>query len=267
MTEPVRVLVVDDEPLARSGLIALLARDPEVELVGDASDGAQAIRAIRELAPDLVLLDVQMPEVDGFAVIRAVGVERMPVVVFVTAYDEYALRAFEVNAVDYLLKPFDDRRFATALERGKRAARVASADDLAKRLVGLLSSMGGTEAAALDAEPAGNWLTRLVVRKTGTRLFVPVEEIDWIEAADYCVKVHVGARTHVIRESLSHLERRLDPSAFFRAHRSAVVNLERVQEVQPTPHGDLVLLLRTGARVRLSRSRRAALEAQLGQAL
>jgi len=267
MTDLVRVLVVDDEPLARSGLIDLLVRDPEVELVGEASDGARAIRAIRELKPDLVLLDVQMPEVDGFAVIRATGVERMPVVIFVTAYDEYAIKAFEVNAVDYLLKPFDDRRFATALERAKRAVRVASADDLTRRLVGLLGSIGGADAAQVEGEPAESWLTRLVVRKTGTRLVVPVEDIDWIEAADYCVKIHVGARTHVIRESLSNLERRLDPTAFFRAHRSAVVNLERVQEVQPTPHGDLVLLLRTGARVRLSRSRRPALETQLGQAL
>jgi two-component system LytT family response regulator len=263
VTARIRVLVVDDEPVARAGLAALLAQDGDTTVVGECGDGPAAVAAIRSLEPDLVFLDVQMPDMDGFDVLRAIGPDRMPVVVFVTAFDAYAVRAFDVNAVDYLLKPFDDRRFAEALARAKRAVRQGAVDDMTRRLVDLLSA----DASTADDTPADSFMTRLVVKKSGTRLLVGVEEIDWIEAADYCVKIHTPGRTHVIRESLNHLEQRLDPSRFFRAHRSAIVNLDRVQEIQPTPHGDLTLLLTTGARVRLSRSRRVALEGQLGQTL
>lgn len=262
MTAPIRVVVVDDEPVAREGLRGLLAADPEVEIAGECSDGRAAVEAILERRPDLVLLDIQMPEMDGFEVIRAVGPQRMPAVVFVTAYDEFALRAFEVHALDYLLKPFDDERFRDALSRAKATVRRGDPERLTRHLAALLS--------AGDAQPPpadGGWLTRLVVRKPGASLFVPVDQIDWIESADYCVKIHAGGRVHVIREALQRLEQRLDPSRFFRAHRSALVNLDRVREVQPALHGDSVLILQDGTRVKLSRTRRSALERRLGQPL
>ena len=259
---PVRVLIVDDEPVAREGLRGLLGADPEIEILGECGDGRAAVDAIREREPDLVLLDIQMPEMDGFEVVRAVGPARMPPVVFVTAYDEFALRAFEVHALDYLLKPFDDDRFHAALGRAKALVRQGDSESLTRRLLTLLDQRSGAGSATDQV-----WLTRLVVRKTGTSLFVPVEQIDWIESADYCVKIHTGGRAHVIREALQRLEQRLDPARFFRAHRSAIVNLDRVREVQPAFHGDFVLVLHDGTRIKLSRSRRSELERRLGQAL
>lgn len=262
MSPPIRVLIVDDEPVARGGLRGLLASDPEIEIVGECGDGRGAVEAILARRPDLVLLDIQMPEMDGFEVIRAVGPERMPPVVFVTAYDEFALRAFEVHALDYLLKPFDDDRFREAMSRAKDSVRRGDADGLARQLVALLGP-GSLEPSGAER----GWLTRLVVRKPGASLFVPVEQVDWIESADYCVKIHAAGRTHVIREALQRLEQRLDPSRFFRAHRSALVNLDRIREVQPAFHGDCVLVLQDGTRVKLSRSRRSELERRLGQPL
>lgn len=259
MSARLRVLVVDDEPIARAGIVALLARDPELEVAGECADGRAAATAIEQLRPDLVLLDVQMPEMDGFEVIAAVGVERMPPVVFITAWDQFAVRAFEVHALDYLLKPFDDERFVAALDRAKRAARAAHAGDvgeLAQRLAALVQSPGGS-----------GWLTRIVVRKAQGAVFVPIEEVDWIEAADYCARIHARGKVHVIRETMQRLEERLDPARFFRVHRSGIVNLDRVREMQPTPQGDHVLVLQDGTRVRLSRARKAALEERLGQPL
>jgi two-component system LytT family response regulator len=251
-----RVLVVDDEPVARAGIISLLARDGDLEIAGECGDGRSAVQAIRDLKPDLVLLDVQMPEMDGFEVIGAVGVDRMPPVVFVTAWDQFAVKAFEVHALDYLLKPFDDDRFSAAIERVKRAARAGNVGELAERL-----------AALVQAPAAGGWLTRIVVRKASGAVFVPIEEVDWIEAADYCARIHARGKVHVIRETMQRLEERLDPARFFRVHRSGIVNLDRVREMQPTPQGDHVLVLTDGSRVRLSRARKAALEERLGQPL
>jgi len=262
VSAPLRVLIVDDEPVAREGLRGLLAQDPEIAVVGECADGQAAAEAIVSLVPDLVLLDIQMPELDGFDVVRRVGPERMPPVVFVTAYDEFALRAFEVHALDYLLKPFDDDRFAAAMARAKAIVRAGDLGGMARRLLALLGDARPPE----EASEAG-WLTRLVIKKPGASLFLGVEQIDWIESADYCVKIHVGARTHVIREALQRLEQRLDPARFFRAHRSAIVNLDRVREVQPAFHGDFALILHDGTRVKLSRSRRSELERRLGQTL
>ncbi len=252
-----RVLVVDDEPVARAGLTALLAHDPGLTVVGECRDGQEAVDTIRRLGPDLVLLDVQMPEMDGFQVIRAVGPDRMPPVIFVTAWDQFAVRAFEVHALDYLLKPFDDERFAEAMARAKRLIASGEVGDLAGRLAALLR----------HPEATGPWLSRIVVRKPSGAVFVPVDEIDWVEAADYCARVHARGKVHVIRESMQRLEQRLDPTRFFRVHRSGIVNLDRVREMQPARHGDHVLVLQDGTRVRLSRSRKAALEERLGQPL
>ena len=256
MSARLRVLVVDDEPVARAGIVALLRHDDDLEIAGECGDGRSAVDAIRDLKPDLVLLDVQMPEMDGFEVIAAVGVDRMPPVVFITAWDQFALRAFEVHALDYLLKPFDDERFIAAMDRVKRVARAGSVGELAERL-----------AALVQAPAASGWLTRIVVRKASGAVFVPIEEVDWIEAADYCARIHARGKVHVIRETMQRLEEKLDPARFFRVHRSGIVSLDRVREMQPTPQGDHVLVLTDGSRVRLSRARKAALEERLGQPL
>jgi two-component system LytT family response regulator len=194
-------------------------------------------------------------------VLRAIDPERMPVVIFVTAYDQFAVKAFEVNALDYLLKPFDDERFTAALERAKRALRQDRVNlaDLGRRVAGLLDQT----AAGSPARP----LSRLIVKETGRAIFLSVDELDWIEAADYCVKLHVRGQTHLIRQSLQSLEGRLDPQRFFRVHRSALVNLDRVKEIQPLFKGEHVVILQDGTRLKLSRNRKDSLEQLLGQAL
>jgi two-component system LytT family response regulator len=253
------VVVVDDEPLARTGMRDLLARDPEMEVVAQCADGREAVRAIGALRPDLVLLDVQMPEMDGFEVLREIGAERMPLVVFVTAYDRFALRAFDVAAVDYLLKPFDDERFLRAMQRAKHAVRNAEVGELGRRLAGLLER-GGAEPVR---EASAAYASRLMVKNTGRTVFIRVEEVDWIEADDYYARLHVGEKTHLLRESMGSLESRLDPQRFFRVHRSAIVNLDRVREVQFLFRGEHVVILHDGTRLKLTRSRLEKLEATL----
>jgi len=257
---PLRVLVVDDEPLARSGVAELAGQDPELVVVGQCGDGAGALAAIRSLRPDLVLLDVQLPELDGFELLRRLEPGERPAVVFITAYDHFAVRAFDVHAIDYLVKPFDDTRFAEAVTRAKSAIRDARGGRLNERLSDLLEHLAG-------APPADGWLTRIVVKTGGRMVLVRVDEIDWIEAADYCVKLHVQDKVHVLRESLQALETRLDPARFFRVHRSAIVNLDRVTELPPFFKGEHVVLLRDGTRLKLSRGRRGQLESRLGQPL
>ena len=265
MTAPLRVVVVDDEPLARQGMCGLLARDPELDVVAQCADGAQAVAAIAGLAPDLVLLDVQMPEMDGFEVLRELGPARMPVVVFVTAFDRFALRAFDVAAVDYLLKPFDDERFDRAMARAKHAVRNAEAGELGRRLMRLVERQGtpAPESPAAAAAATAGYATRLVVKGAGRTVFVRVDDVDWIEADDYYAKLHVAGKTHLLRETMGSLEARLDPARFFRAHRSAIVNLDRVREVQFLFRGEHVVILHDGTKLKLSRSRLEKLEAML----
>jgi two-component system LytT family response regulator len=247
--KPLRVLVVDDEPLARAGLCQLVAKDPELECVGEAADGQAAVEAIESLKPDLVLLDVQMPEIDGFGVIRAIGPERMPPVIFVTAYEEFALEAFRVHALDYLLKPFSDAELTAALDRAKRQPTTSLSE--------LVDSVRSRT----------RYLSRITVR-TGQRVqIVRVNEIDWIEAADYCAKLHAGGSVHVVRVSLGALERLLDPTCFVRVHRSAIVSLDRIREMVSDGSGDGVVVLANGTRVRLARSRRETVSRVLGRAL
>lgn len=260
MTAPLRVLVVDDEPLARSGVAELVRTDPELTVVGECGDGASAVEAIRRLRPDMVLLDVQMPELDGFEVLQQLEPEEMPAVIFITAYDRFAVGAFDVHALDYLVKPFDDARFAAAISRAKGAIRSSRAGELSERLLGMLEQLG-------HGTPVEGWLSRIVVKTAGRSVLVRVEDIDWIEAADYCVKLHVLDKVHVLRESLQALELRLDPARFFRLHRSGIVNLDRVTELQPFFRGEHIVLLRDGSKLKLSRNRRRALEARLGQPL
>jgi two-component system LytT family response regulator len=255
---PLRVLLVDDEPLVRRGLRAFLAAEPDVTVVGECGDGRDAVRVIRAERPDLVFLDVQMPELDGLGVVDALEEdERPPALVFVTAYDAYALRAFEVHAVDYLLKPFDEGRFRTALARARQ--RLARADTPAPGDPRL-------EALLRELRPAPAYAERLLVRTASRMLPVPVAAIDWIEAADNYVRLHVGAERHALRETIKGLEARLDPRRFARIHRSTIVNLDRVREVRPLPSGDCVLLLLDGTQLSLSRGYREAFEAGFGGA-
>jgi two-component system LytT family response regulator len=242
LSAPLRVLVVDDEPLARQLVRLLLARDAEVTVVGECS-GDAAAALVASARPDILFLDVQMPEVDGFALLEQLG-PACPVVVFLTAYDRYAVRAFDVHAVDYLLKPVDDARFAAALARAKTAARARPAGAADERISALLRD---------HARHA----RRFLVRTRDRTIVVDASAIDWIEAADYYVSLHVGGRAHLLRETMAELEQRLDPDRFLRVHRSAIVNLERVREIHPLFRGDCELLLESGARVRLSRTRRA----------
>ncbi|PYP42005.1 MAG: DNA-binding response regulator [Gemmatimonadetes bacterium] len=259
MSAPFTVVVVDDEPLARSGVADLVREDPDLEVVAECADGRSALEAIERLRPDLVLLDVQMPELDGFEVLRRLDSARRPAVIFITAYDEFAVRAFDVHALDYLVKPFDDARFAEALGRAKRMIG-GGAGELGRRLDALLTHLAA-------GGPAGNVQGRIVVKTAGRVTFVRVEELDWVEAADYCIKLHTGGKSHVIRESMHALEGRLDPRRFFRVNRSAIVNLDRVREIQPYFKGEQVVLLQDGTRLKLSRGRRVELEERLGQAI
>lgn len=256
---PIRTLIVDDEQMARASIRVLLGADPEIELVGECGSGVDAISAIAARAPDLVFLDVHMPRMNGFEVLAAIGEQRPFVVVFVTAYDSYALEAFDVQALDYVLKPFDDRRFQRALERAKDQIRHARIDHLASELVHV---MGGAPAPA-DKAPPPESNERIVIRDGGRTVFVPLLDIDWIEAADYYVQLHVGAKTYLHREPMRDLEARLDPRRFVRIHRSTIVAIDRVAELRPSAHGDHCVRLRDGTDLRLSRARRGRLRVLL----
>ncbi|HEU4585540.1 MAG TPA: LytTR family DNA-binding domain-containing protein [Gemmatimonadaceae bacterium] len=246
---PTRVLIVDDEPLARAHLRELLAESGGVEVMGECGDGREAVRRILAEAPDLVLLDVQIPELDGFGVVREIGAERMPMVIFVTAYDEYALQAFDVSALAYLLKPVNREKFSNALERARTLMRAGSSTETASRLGKLLERMG-------ESRPQGD---RLSLKIEGRVLFVGVDEIDWLEASDNHVKVHIGQRTHQVRSTMASFEERLPPGKFLRIHRSTMVNVRRIVEVQPWFAGDYVFILAGGARLTSGRSYRQAI--------
>jgi len=250
MTE-IRVLVADDEPLARRGVRQLLAPHTDMTVVGESRNGPETLRALDALQPDLLFLDVQMPEMDGFAVLRARGADRMPAVVFVTAHDQFAVRAFEVHAIDYLVKPLNTERFEAALVRVRERLRLKQAAGLAARLTALL--------AAERAQRAKKGIERLVVSTASHELVIPVVEIDWIGADDYYARLHVGTKSYLLRESLSSLDARLDPSCFTRVHRAAIVQLDRVRELRSTAHGEEAIL-RDGSRIPVSRRRRALLD-------
>jgi len=240
-----RALVVDDEPLARRTLRALLERERDVEVLGECGDGPSAAEAVRTGRPDLLFLDVQMPELDGFGVLRAVRDAQVPAVVFVTAYGEHAARAFDEEATDYLVKPFDDDRFGRALERAR--ARV--------------------EAARRESTPQpgpGRWLERFAVECGGRISIVPVDTVQWIEAQDYYVQIHAGGKQHLLRESLRNLETRLDPRRFARVHRSAIVNVGCVKQLRRRTHGEYALVLEDGTELKLSRTHRDQLQLLLG---
>jgi len=242
----VRVLIVDDEPLARQVVRLLLAADPEAEVVGECS-GADGLQAVARTRPDVLFLDVQMPEVDGFDLLEQLGPAQAPTTVFVTAYGDHAIRAFEFHALDYVLKPIDDARFARALARAKEQVRLRGRGTPDPRVGALLAERG-------------RYARRFLVKGRDRTLVVNAEDIDWIGAADYYVELHVGGQAHLLRETMNELAARLDPEKFFRVHRSAIINLERVREIHPLFRGDCDLVLEGGRRVRLSRTRRAEFE-------
>jgi two-component system LytT family response regulator len=240
---PFKALIVDDEPLAREGLRMLLAEDPDVVSIGEARDGREAVAAIRVMRPDLVLLDVQMPEMDGFGVVRETGPHHLPAVIFVTAHDEYAIQAFEINAIDYLLKPVTGTRFREALRRAKLRLGKHPGEDANRQILSLLETL---------ATPRRH-ITRLAVRTAGKTVFVDVHDIDWIKAAENYVELHVGSKTHLLHVTLNILEKSLDGEMFLRIHRSLIVNLKRIKELQPAFHGEYVVTLTDGTQLQSGR--------------
>lgn len=246
-------LIVDDEPLARERLMGLLSAEPDIEVLGECRDGEEAVSVIHDRHPDLVLLDVEMPRLNGFQVIDTIGPDEMPMVIFVTAYDQHAIRAFEVRALDYLLKPFDRSRFTDALQRARTQIESQASGDLGRRLIALMKD--------LRREPAKT--DRLVVKSGGRLFFLRTDEIDWVEAAGNYVRLHVGSQAHLLRETMNGIEARLDPERFFRIHRCRIVNIERIQEMQPWLNGEYSVVLRSGVQLTLSRGYRERLQEKL----
>ncbi len=265
----IRTLLVDDEPLANEGLRVLLQRHADVRLIGECGDGKEAVKQIRQQVPDVVFLDVQMPELDGFGVLRELGCDLSSMLVFVTAHDEYALRAFDVQAIDYLLKPAREDKLDRTMDRVRRQLDGSRALDLSQRLATLLADrelMATRDAADHDAATAATtrsvanpYLSRLTVRTGRRSVAIPVTDIDWIAADDYCVNIMVRGRRHLLRASLTSLETKLDPAIFVRVHRSALVNITRVKEWQQRPFRRLILVLEDQTQLPVSRSRKAHL--------
>lgn len=253
----IRILLVDDEPLARQMIRNLLLDFPDVEIIGEASNGVEAASAIEQLAPDLVFLDVQMPELDGFGVLESLAPDKLPVVVFVTAYDQYALRAFDAHAIDYLLKPFDDERFVRAVERARaqiNSKRSGDAEQTGQQLLALLNNINAR----------AQLLERFVVKNAGRVTLVKAADVDWIEAQDNYVSLHVGKQTHLIRETMQNLETKLDSRRFIRIHRSTIVNIDSIKELQADFNGDQCVILKDSTQLILSRRYRRKISEALG---
>ena len=254
--EKIRAIIVDDEPLSRRGIRAHLKEERDVLIIAECGNGREAVRVIEEQAPDLIFLDVQMPELDGFGVLAAINVEVMPAIIFVTAYDQYALRAFEVHALDYLLKPFDTERFSRALERARAQIERRSISDLSHRLQSLID----------DLKTNQKYTERLVIKSAGRIFFLGVEEIDWVEAADNYVCLHTGSDTHLLRETMNSLESRLDPAEFLRVQRSTMINVRRIKELHPLFRGEYEIVLLDGTRLASGRGYRDRLHELFGNA-
>lgn len=253
----IRALVVDDEPLARRRIRRLLSRDADVEVIGDCANGYEAIDAISRQTPNLVFLDVQMPEVDGFTVLERIDKRAVPFVIFVTAYDQYALKAFEVSAVDYLLKPFDKKRFEQALQRAKTRLSTEQGSDINQQTLALLREL----------KARSRHLERLLIKSGARAFFLKTDEIDWIAAEGKYVRLHVGSESHLLREGMTAIETQLDPQKFLRVHRSSIVNIDRVKELQPWFNHEYRVVLKDGTKLILSRTCRKKLTDLLGERL
>jgi len=239
----IRTLIVDDEQLARERVLSLLVGDQDIEVIGECRTGKEAIHAIRSESPDLVFLDVQMPEGDGFEVLQNIDLHRLPIVVFVTAYDHYAIRAFDVHALDYLLKPFDQSRFEKALIRAKSEVVLRNSTNVNQKLLSLLEHIESNKKV----------LDRILVKSAGKVFFLKFDEIDWVESAGNYVKLHVESESHLLRETMSEMERKLGSEKFVRIHRTTIVNLDRIKEIQPWFNGDYVVILSNGSKLTASR--------------
>lgn len=259
---PLRVMIVDDEPLARQRIADCLATEDNVEIVATADSGTAAVDGIRSLRPDLVFLDVQMPGMTGLEVVRAVGASEMPATIFVTAYDQHALTAFELAAIDYLVKPFDDERFEQAFRRARRLVELQEVDRLSSQLRVLLG--GATAQGAATRHDAPTYLERIAVEMRGQVRVVPVEKIDFIIASGPYAELHVGDKRYIVRERMQTLEDRLDPAVFLRIHRSAIVRLDMIETLHRAAGGDYAVQLRNGVRLKVSRSRFEELEKRIG---
>ncbi|MGH7467585.1 MAG: LytR/AlgR family response regulator transcription factor [Longimicrobiales bacterium] len=248
--ETIRTLVVDDEPLAREGLRLCLDEHSDVDVIGECGDGATAVLAIRDFRPDLVFLDIQMSGLDGFGVLRAIATDAMPSIVFVTAYDQFALQAFEAHAIDYLLKPLDPERLDSALERVRNQMHGKSRRDRDERVLSLLSQVGGHP----------RYIERLVTRSDGKIRIIRVDDIDYVEAAGNYAKIHVSGKMHLVREGMNSLESKLDPGRFLRIHRSVIVRIDRIKELESLYQGDYVVVLHDGTRLTTGRKYRDAIQ-------
>jgi two-component system LytT family response regulator len=249
----IRTLIVDDEALARRTIRDLLAGDPDIDIVGEAGSGAEAVEQIRKMRPDLLFLDIQMPGMNGFEALAQIEADQMPATIFVTAFDQFAIKAFEVHALDYLLKPFTDRRFKEALREAKGHLELKAVNRLGHELLAAL-------AQRVELSARKNCLARFMIKTGGRIFFVNTADVDWISADDYYIKLHVGPKCHLLRMSMNELEHKLDPTNFLRIHRSTIVNFDRIKELQQNPNGDYVVVLKTGTELKLSRSRRERLE-------
>jgi two-component system, LytTR family, response regulator len=274
LNRKIRALVVDDESLAREALLVLLDDDPEIEVIAECRNGKEAVTVIREQSPDVVFLDIQMPGMDGFQVVEEVGAVRMPVTIFVTAYDKHALRAFEAHALDYLLKPFDHDRFNTALQRAKTFVRQQQLGEISESLLAVLQDLkskeGGTPSEKDKRKPERaarqEPIDRVVIKSGGRIYFLKTEEIDWVEGAGDYLTLHSGSQTHLIRETMGNFHAKLDPQKFLRIHRSTIVNIERIKDIRPLYKGDYVITLTSGIGLKASRGYRHELQWLLDEA-
>ncbi len=246
----IRVLIVDDESIARDRIKRFLSAEPDIEIIGECRDGKAAVAVIKKLAPDLVFLDIQMPELSGFEVLKAIGAAHLPAIVFVTAFDNFALQAFEYHALDYLLKPFNRDRFRRSLSYAREQIERQHTGGVDIRLLSLLEDIKGGH----------KYLERLVIKSVGRVYFLKADEIDWIEACGNYVNLHVGNETHLLRETMNRLEEKLDPDKFMRIHRSSLVNLDRIKELTPLFNGDYTVILRNNTKLTLSRTYRDRLQ-------
>jgi two-component system, LytTR family, response regulator len=256
-TRLIRTLVVDDEPLARARISELLSTDPDIQVIGECANGREAVAAMRQSRPDLVFLDVEMPEADGLTVLSEFAAADLPSIVFVTAYDQYAVRAFDFHAIDYLLKPFDKERFERALRRAKTSILTERSGELGQRILSALDE--------IRTKPA--FLERLVIKNNGHVFFLKAEEINWIEAEGNYVRIHTNKESHLLRDTISALEAQLNPGKFLRVHRSAIVNIDRIQELHSWFHGEYRIILNDGSQLTLSRTYRDRLTELLGRPL
>jgi two-component system LytT family response regulator len=253
----IRTLIVDDEPLARKRIRTFLSKEKDFEILAECDNGGSAIEAIETHQPDLVFLDVQMPDIDGFDVVSALDPERLPTVIFVTAYDQYAVKAFEVHALDYLLKPFDRDRFRQSLDRVRTQEEGDKAPDLQHQLDRLIEDVVSKQRAA----------NRILIKSSGRYIFLNTDEIDWVEAAGNYMRIHTGPETHLMRETVGGMENRLPYPRFVRIHRSTIINIDRIKEMEPTFNGEYSILLHNGQELKLSRKYRGHLEEAIGKPL